>query len=489
MYNVMIVDDEDPVLNSYAYMVEHGSTRCSLAALADCGRKAIEEAEAQRPDIIFMDIGMPDIDGLKAIDLIREVHPKAVFIISTAYERFDLAKKAIPLGVLDYLVKPISKKRFLGALEAACNYLEENAKRSGAKFDKAKRENGSRRLEEKQFLMNISWKALEEREWECYKEILDLSSDRGRMAILNQEMLPETLQNSIVEQLSRKYCLIAASYLSRLCIFFSGFTEAPRLEAQLNTISRNQLPQKQRNLGWGIGGLYDYSNFFRSFEEALSACSKQGSGAQTDFGWEMVQRVRRQIRESRDLETAEIYLNRYSEALFGSLPFVLGKVKMIELFTLLLDDQKEVSQIRPAEEIWSIENLSQWKSWYKRRLPGFLSERKTVPSELPPVLERALSFIESNYHRNIGLSEIAEACSVSSCYISRMFSCHLNSSCIDHLTARRIEEAEKLMKSGDAPIKEIALAVGFSDPNYFSRIFRKHRGMSPRRYIQELSDD
>ena len=125
MYNVMIVDDEEPVLDSFSYLVQKNSEYFSLCGKARSGYEAIEMVQNVHPDIIFMDIGMPGIDGLETIKELQGQYPEILYIISTAYERFDVAKRAVPLGVFEYLVKPISRDRFQETLEKARKFLNQ----------------------------------------------------------------------------------------------------------------------------------------------------------------------------------------------------------------------------------------------------------------------------------------------------------------------------------------------------------------------------
>lgn len=70
------------------------------------GKKAVEIVRKQRPDIVLMDIQMPVMDGLTASFLIKKELPETEIIISTAYSKFEYARKAINIGVFNYLVKP-----------------------------------------------------------------------------------------------------------------------------------------------------------------------------------------------------------------------------------------------------------------------------------------------------------------------------------------------------------------------------------------------
>jgi two-component system response regulator YesN len=126
MYRVLIVDDEEPALDSFTFMLQ-GTTDFTVIGKARSGYEALALIHEQKPELVFMDINIPGIDGLEVIEDVHQKFPGMIFILSTAYERFDLAQRAIPLGVFAYLVKPISKKTFLSSLERVREYLDVRA--------------------------------------------------------------------------------------------------------------------------------------------------------------------------------------------------------------------------------------------------------------------------------------------------------------------------------------------------------------------------
>jgi len=90
-----------------------------------------------------------------------------------------------------------------------------------------------------------------------------------------------------------------------------------------------------------------------------------------------------------------------------------------------------------------------------------------------------LAFIRDNYTRQIQLSDVAEAAQVNTTYLSRLFTEHLKTNFIDFLTNLRINEAERLLKDKSVTVKEAAFTAGYHDPNYFTKIFKKIKGILP----------
>jgi len=72
----------------------------------------VEQAGSFRPDIAFVDIQMPGLNGIQAIREVRKFNPSVVFIIITAYDKFSYAQEAVNLGVMEFITKPVNKKRY-----------------------------------------------------------------------------------------------------------------------------------------------------------------------------------------------------------------------------------------------------------------------------------------------------------------------------------------------------------------------------------------
>ena len=119
MYRILIADDEGLMLEAFkgVILAEFGD-KCSVET-AKTGRAVIEKAETFHPDIVFMDIHMPGINGIQAMREIRKFNNSALFYVVSAYDKFDYAKEAINLGVEQYLTKPISKSKIISVVEEA----------------------------------------------------------------------------------------------------------------------------------------------------------------------------------------------------------------------------------------------------------------------------------------------------------------------------------------------------------------------------------
>ena len=109
--------------------------------------------------------------------------------------------------------------------------------------------------------------------------------------------------------------------------------------------------------------------------------------------------------------------------------------------------------------------------------------RKSRSISLSEHLSKAADFIEINYTEELTLKKVSDAVYISTFYLSHLFRREMNTTFSDYLCKTRIEKAKEYLKNDNAPrIQEIAEKIGFNDPNYFTKTFRKIVGVTPREY-------
>lgn len=124
MYRLIIADDERIVLNGIKNTIDWESLGISVVAWAEDGEDFYKKAIEYTPDIALVDIRMPGMDGLMAIERLRPVLEHCQFIVFTAYEDFSYAKKALELGVMAYITKPVLKNEVIEKVQLAIKRLE-----------------------------------------------------------------------------------------------------------------------------------------------------------------------------------------------------------------------------------------------------------------------------------------------------------------------------------------------------------------------------
>jgi len=497
MYSVLIVDDEEPVLDSYEFMLEafreggesdEKKSPYTLAGKARTGYEAIRLIHETKPDIVFMDINIPTIDGLAVLEDVCKKYPRMIIILSTAYERFDMARRAIPLGVFAYLVKPVSSDLFFSTLEKALIKLRSMAPEN-SKY------NEGRQL----LLRRDIWKAMDEQRWAWFRETLALPSDHGIVLMVELERDMEIMGEHIAKQLSYKYHCTFDVILNR-GLFLVCEDISPDVFRQKTV---KLLGQLFGNVTWyfGIGGCYRGTELYRSCDEAFAELSSKRHRTDT---WSALSRKIAALRQKIGLaspEETKLLFSSIWEPLFSD-DFTIAKLRMISLFTLLLDDlyncwspgghfvsgstidstSSVLSSAVPVEpaEIMELQDLESWKHWAERNFDRLLSHASMErQGKYPPSLAKALAFVRENYNQPIQLYDVAEAANINATYLSRLFTEHLKTNFIDFLTTLRINEAERLLKEKPITVKEAAFASGYQDPNYFTKIFKKVKGFLP----------
>lgn len=181
MYRIMLADDEGIVIDSLKFIIEKEFGDLCEIRYAKTGRSVIELAESFRPDIAVMDIQMPGINGIDAMKEIKKSNSSTVFIVMSAYDKFDYAQEAISLGVLEYITKPMERKRILAILKKAMEIIDrEKEKRKRELLVKEKLETVVPIIESG-LISNILLQEHFEEDIENYKTLLGIDSGYAYM--------------------------------------------------------------------------------------------------------------------------------------------------------------------------------------------------------------------------------------------------------------------------------------------------------------------
>lgn len=124
MYKVMIVDDEPIIVEGLSRSIAWDKWNCKVVATAHDGLEGKRSIEEYRPDIIFMDINMPEMDGLSMIAAIKSQFPNLQICVLTGFRDFEYAREAIRLGVTRFLLKPSNMDELEEAISAMCVNLK-----------------------------------------------------------------------------------------------------------------------------------------------------------------------------------------------------------------------------------------------------------------------------------------------------------------------------------------------------------------------------
>lgn len=126
--NVVIVDDEPRTRQGLQRTLGSWNNGEFTILTAESGEEVLQIAEKQEIHILLSDIRMPEMTGLQLLKTIKEKGMSPVVIVISAYSEFEYAQEALRLGVVNYLLKPISKSKLIEAVEGAVTVLEKRFK-------------------------------------------------------------------------------------------------------------------------------------------------------------------------------------------------------------------------------------------------------------------------------------------------------------------------------------------------------------------------
>ena len=125
MYKVMIIDDEKAIRSLLRITLEKENLNLNIVGEAASGIEAINTIDNYKPDIAFVDIRMPFMDGIEFSKLAIKRYPKLKIIILTAFNDFEYARECIGIGVCEYLLKPISRTEIRSILVKLTKEIDE----------------------------------------------------------------------------------------------------------------------------------------------------------------------------------------------------------------------------------------------------------------------------------------------------------------------------------------------------------------------------
>jgi two-component system response regulator YesN len=524
MIKLLIADDEHIVIESIKFIVEKYLSNVQIVGAAGSGREVIEKALELKPDVIFMDIRMPGISGIEAIRQIKNTNNNTLFVIITAYEYFNYAKDAVNLGVHEYLLKPLNKNKVIETLNNICKVISTKRKAIQREIQLKEKINKIIPHMEGQFIYSQLFNGRVIKDIKFYEDIFNMKIGHGyvMLAIVDDHENPtkeENLKNSLEKQ--RFYdifsmelkgvvpCLIGPSLLDRTVAYIPVHQNMDPYEIRnmaIDTAKKvTERVSKLVGISYkvGVGRSYGIENFSKSYNEAYMAASVTNGDLTTHF--EDIAPSLNKI-DSYPVNKEKIFIHKILtgdiigglnvfEEIFWWLSTNYGddidkiKSRLIELLIIFKRalpydiEENDVSENKYLIQMLKIHNIKELKVSYIDYLKNFLIKiEESKQKELNGLISKAIEYINGNYHKNISLDDVAKEINMSYHYFSKFFKDSIGKNFVDYLTELRIDKAKEFLKDTTISIKEVCYKIGYSDPNYFSKIFKKVTGMTPTEF-------
>ena len=129
MYRVVVIEDEEAIRKGIIMSIDFSALNCILIGEASNGVEGIKLIQEKKPDIVITDVTMPLMSGIEMIEQTLEFNYTSIII--SGYDEFSYAKKAIKLGVCDYLMKPIDKEELNNVIQSIVSGFDLSSKISG----------------------------------------------------------------------------------------------------------------------------------------------------------------------------------------------------------------------------------------------------------------------------------------------------------------------------------------------------------------------
>lgn len=530
-YKVLLVDDEPLVLAGIKFMVNWSDLSCELIGNAKNGKQAYQIIEEVRPDIVIADINMPIMNGIELLKKTQEQYPDTVFIMLTNLQEFELARECIRYHAVDYLVKTQMEEQMLKeALEKGKTEVNKRRKLSIADFEESCEQiNVSKVLSDSmirlistsylpdsiidffgrngildsfllisfQFtfsehqlfsgytyqeydkLYNWEWEIVEELAGNCFEHFSLFSPDRQDSA---QMFL--LLWGSRVNQYDatittfRKKLAVASEELTGLC---PCILMTDVLSGKEELLSSPQQMKELRNYFYLKGGQF--------------ACYKDIP--QIDYKVLDVKGKARMLKrdlENRNISSAVALLDETIYLLENDAHKRETAIDLCnEFYFIICEAIKESADGLDSQGLFAdpVQGYTYLKYLITRNdvIQFLLSMSNEMQTMLQPalskyddIIKQVKKYVITHIQNKIALAEVAQQVYLSPSYLSVLFKKHCGESLVDYINRKKMEKACEMLLSDQYLINQVSELLSFDNAYYFTRVFKRYVGVTPREY-------
>ncbi|MFC0211044.1 helix-turn-helix domain-containing protein [Paenibacillus chartarius] len=468
VYRLLIADDEALEREGLEFIVERMMPGMFQIMHAENGRLAIQRAEQFRPHIVLMDIKMPGIEGLEALRQMKEKQPELKMVLVTAYDFFSYAQQAVSLGVKEYLLKPAKRDQVVAVLQRLVRELEQEGERRDEELRREEKLLQLLPLAESELAVLLMSGGVVETELERIAELVELeAADGAAFAVLAD----------------------AGADARRLALLLRRWANAARLRCLVSPVVGGHAAVFVLGGGASTGGAAA-DDGGGGFGGGRGAAAVSAGALQPE---ELAQRASAFLAEQLGVAVRAAAgpvqagldgLRRSYRAAAAGLGVSLGAAG--EPVPPLGaegrgggDGGGSGAAVRAGGGTGGAGTAG---------AAGAAGAGAAEPTgHAAGAVERAKAWIAEHYREELSMEQAAEYVSLSPFYFSKLFKQHVGETFIDYVTRLRINRAKELI-AGDPELslKEICFEVGYHDPNYFSRVFKKVTGMSPTDFRADL---
>ncbi|OCT14758.1 hypothetical protein A8709_11315 [Paenibacillus pectinilyticus] len=537
MFRVMLVDDEPLVRLALNAIIPWPDLECVVVAEAADGHEAWERISVHQDiDIMIVDMSMPIMDALTLLAKLQEseLDHTPLSVVLSAYSDFEFVRKAFVFGAVDYIMKAdLDPEHINPVIEKTVNLLKEqsqfsaNLNKQHHELDSKQRETWLRGLIcDKDFIYshNVTQDDAFQQWVSTYASyqvvLLSLLADKSSPAISltdavetgNYQHLAKIIHQGMENvKLPFELITVQEDEISLLLCFESSVSYLNlrgRVMELLDSLRNTVKNFLNVSLSIGISeSCKDWKSWHQKYSQARSLASlrfSEGPGRvyypetismsesphltpwdhavmmqrmeNGDIQWQ--QQLYAGLRQLSDIPhvTLESSLPVYEELIWNIGALLHAKAMN---WTHVLETRRRPYEI--VEQFMFRDDLHEWIEQLVLRFAELLHPDKIREENPQRLVEKVKRYVEKHYCSVITLSQVSEWAQVTESHLSKQFVKETGEHFIEYVTKLRINEATRLIE-GDMKMYEIAVKVGYENPEHFSRVFKKYRGMSPQKY-------
>ncbi|MCM3595598.1 response regulator [Metabacillus idriensis] len=519
----IIIDDEKHVREGLMLLADWEKHGIDTIIEAEDGEEAAALITEHRPEIIFTDMRMPRRDGISLLKWLHSSDFGSKTIVVSGYDDFDYMRNAIAYKSFDYILKPIEPDVLNETLERAVAEWKEQARSRSSQAEESLVMNEVKPLYWDRLLSGLCAKKerAESAEKKIEKEFgISMSLAEKTVAILplksivmksfrgDYELAYSTLTN-ICNELVRKQndgvCFRNINKEEELVLLFWKNKNVMYLAEEISSF----IYQSHKiNCILALGKKSnDLSEAYTSAEQVyikhhLLSQKRIVTGKETDIKpllhlFDYSNELKWSIK-SGSMAQAEKQLEQIFIKLVNEHTLSLEQIELWEnQFDLLRNNWMKEYEVHHHPVFY--QGTDYWKEDGSFSFEKFKEEKKKEFSELIKLLsnvkyqkeknnmQQIEEYLQQHYQEDINLQDIADRFFLSREYISRKFKQDYHATLTDYLTNIRMEKAKNLLENPYLKIYEVAYGVGYQNEKYFSKVFKKHIGLTPNEYRHSLT--
>lgn len=500
MYRMLIVDDEKIERNGILFLIRQLNLQLSVQEAAN-GKEALEYLEDNAIDILLTDVKMPFMDGITLIEKVSAKYPDMKKIIFSGYSEFEYARKAMHLGVKDYILKPVDPTEFEKTIQKVVAELEES------KVEKERKEESMSFMKE-HILFSLLNGSKEEELLEKtkyvdlgfvhqYKRMFLVEANTDFFGRVDADFICDITTDTID---SFQYLNLN---LQQSVLFFEADKEdSEYVELAKKIVEKIEEEYKEKcyiaisdqlDTDAVLFEVFDFlekrmeNKFYQSGQSVFGPIEAAPESVLVQIDDDTLMKQMKQDMKMKDIESLREHFNGLCDKYRNQKNFSHIYIKFI--FSNLLKDfyentpnHKEQELNDEIDRLYRAESFSTVMEILEKNIERLQEAFGQNPQMLHREIESIKTYIYEHYGEELGVDMLADKVFMAPSYLSHIFKKETGQNLSKFIKAYRMEKAKEMLQDSHEKIVNISYAVGYPNVSYFCQSFREFYGVSPQKY-------